>query len=96
MKIEPTEPWPEAPEQKKHTEEELLAEIARLKEFKHELIYLVDRLGHQSGDYCNWDKFKRDSMSAKEWADIVWRVANDTLEWEKSSLVYRALEKIKE
>lgn len=80
----------------KYSEQELLDEIARLKEFKHELIYLVDRLGHQSGDYCGWDKTKRDSMSAKEWADIVWNAANETAEWEKCGIVYRALEKIKE
>jgi len=83
-------------EQKKHTEEELLAQIGRLKEFKEELIYLVDRLGHQSGDYCGWDKNEKDRMSAKEWADIVWNAANETAEWEKSGIVYRALEKIKE
>lgn len=80
----------------KPTEQDLLAEIARLKEFKSELIYLVDRLGRESAAYCNWDKEKMDKMSAKEWADVVWRVANETSEWEQSSLVWRALEKIKE
>lgn len=83
-------------EQKKHTEEELLAEIGRLKEFKEELIYLVDRLGGESGGCCEWNKETRDKMSAKEWSKIVYDFANELIEWEKSGVVHRAMDKIKE
>lgn len=73
-----------------------MAEIARLKEFKDELIDLVDRLGGESGGYCGWSKETRDKMSAKEWSKIVYDFANEMSEWEKSGVIYRALEKIKE
>lgn len=82
-------------EKTKLTEQDLLAEIVRLKEFKDELIYLVDRFGGDGPSYCNWN-IKEDKKSAKEWADIVWRVANENSEWEQSSLVWRIMEKIKE
>jgi hypothetical protein len=79
----------------KPTEQDLLAEIARLKEFKSELIYLVDRFGGDGPSYCNWN-IKEDKKSAKEWADIVYKAANDLSDWEKTGVVYRTLEKIKE
>lgn len=54
------------------------------------------RLGGESGGYCGWNKETRDKMSAKEWSKIVYDFANETIEWEKSGVIYRALEKIKE
>jgi hypothetical protein len=50
------------------------AKIKELVEYKDELIYLVDRLGYGSADACQWGE---KTLTAKEWADEVYKQANN-------------------
>ncbi len=71
-------------------------ELNNLKEFKKELIYIVDRIGSQSGDYCNWDPLIRDKMTAKEWADIIYQIHNDNEEFGRVRELYLIAKYIKD